>query len=441
MTESEQAHLPPIPEPPVEAADTPPSGMRRLEDTQPGKPVQLSDASGGGGTGFAQILIYVVALAITAVAALLYLQPSASDTVQPTETAIAAISTVAATNTPVPTDPPTVEPSPMPANQSLPSGDVPVDVIADLLLQAGDTAPPSDTLYRQQSAYTIAPVRPRSGPIQYTIKVGDTLESIAKQFGISTDSIVWNSDIVYVNRLFPGDTLTIVPEDGVLHKASGSETIQQIAEKYKVSAIRIIDSEYNPKLQSAGAMPETVLPTDTLVMVPGGVSEKKALYWNPPVKVESGGTSGAVGSVTFGIGQAGSCGPTPGTGGAGSLLLPLPAGSYNVTRGFSGSHGGIDLAGRAGTTVFAAATGNVMYVGWVTYGYGNVIVLNHGDIWTIYGHLSSYNVSCGQTVQAGQPIGATGSTGNSSGPHLHFEVRANVGGEFFPVNPTGYRAF
>ena len=78
------------------------------------------------------------------------------------------------------------------------------------------------------------------------------------------------------------------------------------------------------------------------------------------------------------------------------------------------------------------------YAGWSNYGYGNVVVIAHGPAFTIYGHLDSYSVRCGQTVSAGTTIGGVGNTGNSSGPHLHFEVRdAN----FNPRNPQDYVSF
>jgi murein DD-endopeptidase MepM/ murein hydrolase activator NlpD len=325
-------------------------------------------------------------------------------------------------------------------------GNVPADVVAELLQQPGDILPPTDAFFRLQSAYTIAPVRPRSTWISYTVQSGDTLEKIAKRFGIAIDTLAWNNDITYVNLLSPGGTLTILPEDGVLHRANGNETLQQIAEKYKVSPYRIIDSDYNPRLQSVNARPETLLPADYMVMVPGGTSEKKLLYWSPKITVGAGTSGGSANvqagsTVSFGVGQGGSCGSVPNTGGSGSLLLPLPLGSYEVTRGFTSYHSGIDLAGRSGTTVFAADSGYIVYAGWVTYGYGNVVVIAHGSMMTIYGHLSSISVGCGQFVSQGQVVGATGSTGNSSGPHLHFEVRVASGGEFVPVNPAGYRGF
>jgi murein DD-endopeptidase MepM/ murein hydrolase activator NlpD len=86
----------------------------------------------------------------------------------------------------------------------------------------------------------------------------------------------------------------------------------------------------------------------------------------------------------------------------------------------------IDIAGESGNAVYAADSGVVVYSGWNNYGYGNVIVIDHGNGWqTLYGHLSEMRAGCAQSVIKGAVIGNLGSTGNSSGPHLHFEMILN----------------
>ena len=97
-------------------------------------------------------------------------------------------------------------------------------------------------------------------------------------------------------------------------------------------------------------------------------------------------------------------------------------------------HEGIDIGAATGTPIYAAAGGTVIYAGWES-GYGNLTVIDHGNgLATAYGHQSKIAVSNGQTVSRGQLIGYVGSTGHSTGPHLHFEVRANG----TPVNPLSY---
>jgi murein DD-endopeptidase MepM/ murein hydrolase activator NlpD len=109
-----------------------------------------------------------------------------------------------------------------------------------------------------------------------------------------------------------------------------------------------------------------------------------------------------------------------------------------VTSGFGmrwgRMHEGIDIAVGYGTPVHAAAAGRVVYAGWMS-GYGNIVVLDHGGgLSTAYGHNTSVSVSVGQEVAAGQVIASSGSTGHSTGPHVHFEVR--VGGQ--PADPLAY---
>jgi murein DD-endopeptidase MepM/ murein hydrolase activator NlpD len=87
------------------------------------------------------------------------------------------------------------------------------------------------------------------------------------------------------------------------------------------------------------------------------------------------------------------------------------------------NHPAIDIAGQLGNPVFAADNGVIVYAGWNNWGYGNVVVIDHGNGWqTLYAHLSYYGVGCGLSVNQGDVIGSIGSTGNSSGPHLHFEM-------------------
>jgi murein DD-endopeptidase MepM/ murein hydrolase activator NlpD len=427
-------HMAVFQEPPFDPEDTSPTGIVRRDATAP-----ITDrVRGRAGWPWLNWLLSGAAAVITVIAAVLYSQQVNRPTPRPT-----AITT-SATNVPATPLPTNQQPSTLPVQApAVNNGDsaLPADVIAELLMQPGDTAPPSDKIYRMQTAYTIAPARPRAGVEEYTIQPGDTLDKIAQRFGISKDTLIWNNDDIYVNKLDPGDKLTIMPENGIRHKTAGDETIQSIAEKYKVSPYAIIDSEYN-RLQNA--RPETLLPPGQVVIVPGGASTKKAVYWNPGIVTRpskpvitggAGASTNPQGEISFG-GGPGSCGYVPNVGGTGSLRVPL--GRYTVIRGFFPGHSGIDLAAPIGTTVFAADGGTVAFAGWSNWGYGNTIVLAHGSMLTLYGHLSRISVRCGQQVGAGAPIGQVGSTGNSSGPHLHFEIRPGAGE---PVNPAGILAF
>ena len=388
-------------------------------------------------SGWLNSALLAGAVLMTVLAAVLYLQEPASGIPQaevaalPTESP-ADVPTAMPTNTPPPTP---IPPSPVPVDtlDTLADQTVPPDVIAELLQAPGYTAPPLDGFYRMHTAFTVAPARSRASVVQYRIQPGDTLDRIAERFGLATDTLVWNNDGIYVNRLQVGDTLTILPENGVLHRTVGEETIQSIADRYQVSPYIIIDSEYNTVLRNAS--PSTLLPPGVEVMVPGGTGTRQAVYWNPGIQVSGGsGGSGAT-TASFG-GGPGSCGPQQVVGGSGSLAVPLPP-VYVYIRGFTPYHTGIDLSAPTGTTVFAADGGTVIFAGWSNWGYGYTVVIAHGRLMTLYGHMSQVSVSCGQVVNRGTPIGAVGNTGNSSGPHLHFEVRV---GEV-PDNPENYLAF
>ncbi len=409
-----------ISEPPIDPLDdTNPTGLR--------KPLKIRRRN-----PLPRLLLWVGALGFTTAAAILYVQQG-NRPAPPAPPPIIIVATSAATN--IPTAVPATD-VPQQAVQFEPPSP---DVLAEMMMRPANITPPEEVLYRQENAFTIAPARPRSGPIEYSIQVGDTIEKIAKKFNISQDTIIWNNDIGYINRLQVGTTFTILPVDGIWYKPSADETIQAMAAKYKVSPYAIIDSEYN-KLGSA--KPETLIPANALtIMIPGGTTKTIAIYWKPTINRKPATKPGSnfggntkEGEVVFG-GGAGSCGYQRDGGGDGGLGYPLNAG-YHVIRGFSSYHSGIDLADPTGTPVMAAGAGTVIFAGWSDWGYGNSIVIAHTPgLYTLYGHLSAINVSCGQFVGRAQIIGAVGTTGNSTGPHLHFEVR--IGDNLVPIDPVG----
>lgn len=278
--------------------------------------------------------------------------------------------------------------------------------------------------------FTIIPDRPRSEVIEYTVVEGDTIYSIAERYSLTPETIAWSNDRSIIGSLRPGRVINIMPVNGVYHTVIGSRTIAEIAASYGISdPYVIIDSEYNDLF---GVTPDTVLPSGTLVAIPGGVAEQIA--WNPVVEREGGDNSSGGNFVSFAVGDPGSCGRVQNVGGTG---WASPIGSYTFMRGFSSWHTGVDLAANPGTPVMAANGGVVIFAGWNNWGYGYTVVLSHGPFSTLYGHLSTVNVGCGQMVSAGQVIAGVGSSGNSSGPHLHFEIRyLDV-----PQNPTATLPF
>lgn len=290
--------------------------------------------------------------------------------------------------------------------------------------------------------FTIIPDRPRNEVIQYTVVRGDTLETIARRFGIQPESIVWSNPRRIVQVLRPGDVLDIPPVDGVYARTIGStRTIRDYAADYGIEdTFDVLDSEYNRHL--IGYSPDDIPPSGTRIFFPGG--EAEVILWQQDIEVTRGGggtgPAAAPDTVVFQNGQPGSCAPQPITGGT-FWANPLPAGSYTVTQGFSGFHPGIDLAGTPGTPVSAANGGRVIFAGWNSFGYGNAIAIIHGPNMTVYGHLQDVFVSCGQDVATGTVIGTMGSTGQSSGPHLHFEILSGSGGNYSRINPSSYIGF
>ncbi len=161
---------------------------------------------------------------------------------------------------------------------------------------------------------------------------------------------------------------------------------------------------------------ETGTPTDT---------PQPALNWAPEL---------AANGWTF---ERGVCGG-PFTGPVGTEAFIWPAGNHYLS-GYNFNwryHPGIDIATQLGDPIYASDTGVVVFAGWNGQGYGNLVVLDHGNGWqTLYAHLSQFNVDCGQAVYQGNVIGYAGSTGNSTGPHLHFEILNDTDGR---VNPWSY---
>ena len=260
--------------------------------------------------------------------------------------------------------------------------------------------------------FTLITERSRSMMTSYIAQRGDTIDGIANRYGLNKESIAWCNDHRLAQVLRPGDVVHIPPADGACHRVirTQSKDIRAIAEQYGIDdPYAIIDSPANELPDIA---PETLLPSGARLFIPGG--EGEIITWNAPVQQDGAGNV-----VAFDPGSPFSCGARPG--GGTRWVNPLPNGTY--VRGYYAGHSGIDIAAPMGTPIYAANGGPILYAGWNNWGYGTTVVIGHGPWSTLYGHMSSRAVGCGQVVGAGQIIGYVGSTGNSSGPHLHFEIR------------------
>lgn len=315
---------------------------------------------------------------------------------------------------------PTSAPSQMPATRQNadPPDEHPTLSGAQIVKLLALPPPPIDesrlleTLGVSFDPFTIIPNRARSQMITYTVVRGDTIDAIAERFGLNRETIAWCNDYRLALVLLPGDDVKIPPSDGACHTvlATQGKDIRAIAAEYGVDdPYAVIDAPANglPDIT-----PETFLPSATFLFIPGG--EGSIITWNAPVEQDAAGNV-----IAFAPGQAGSCGAV--AGGGTFWTNPLPNGTY--VRGFYAGHSGIDIAAANGTPIRAANGGPILYAGWNSWGYGNTAVIGHGAFSTLYGHMSSLAVRCGSYVNSGQVIGYVGSTGNSSGPHLHFEIR------------------
>lgn len=233
----------------------------------------------------------------------------------------------------------------------------------------------------------------------------ETLSHIAEMYGVSVNTILWANDIDNAKSVQPGDTLIILPITGVRHVVKEKETLASIAKKYgaetdEQAASMISDILAYNRLASAG----DISVGDTVV-VPGGVIHQAA-----PQK--STARSSTPTRKTSSVAAGG-----------GSFVHPVPGAVR--TQGIHG-YNAVDLAASIGTPIRAAASGEVIVSksgGW-NGGYGNYMVVRHaGGTQTLYAHTSSNAVAVGAIVEAGETIGYVGNTGQSTGAHLHFEVR------------------
>lgn len=255
--------------------------------------------------------------------------------------------------------------------------------------------------------HTFQGKRPEHRFETYVVERGDTPNGIAEKFGIQATTLLGgNPQLSQESSLLQtGVELIILPVDGVLHTVQPGDTLESISGLYGIPAQDII--AYGPNNLE---FPYRLYP-DTQILVPGAVRE--LFVWTPPDLSSVVGRSSREGS-----------GVTPVIVGTGSFVYPVN--SRNFTQYYWYGHPGLDIALGEGSAVVAADTGTVTFAGWNIYGYGNLIVVNHGNGYeTFYGHLSSINVVPGQIVYKGNVIGASGNSGNSSGPHIHFEIRTN----------------
>lgn len=243
----------------------------------------------------------------------------------------------------------------------------------------------------------------RSEIIKYAVQVGDTLGSLAQKFQISVETILVENKISANTILRPSDVLSILPVSGLSHKVKKGETLKKIASLYKADPQRIVDFNL--------LTGEEVSAGEVLVIPEGRRPPAPAPVYRPTVVGRPAGAKVSGGGMLW------------------------PTVTRRITQYFGWRHLGIDIALPTGNPIYAADSGTVEVSGWNRGGFGYQVVVNHGNnIKTRYAHASRLFVVPGEKVNKGDVIGLVGSTGRSTGPHIHFEVM--VGG--VRVNPFMY---
>lgn len=252
-----------------------------------------------------------------------------------------------------------------------------------------------------QESYTSTLVseKVRDKIIEYEVKEGDTISSIAEKFDISVDTVLWQNDMTQKSTIKPGQMLQILPVTGIAHKVKKGDTVYSIAKKYDTDPQPIVNFPFNTFTND-----ETFeLAIGQVVIVPEGIMPNVQ-----PVSPRVRQITPDAGTVVA----------------SGNFVWPA---SGRITQNFVWYHKGLDIANNAAPEILAADAGVVVVSGWPDgYGYGNRVLIDHGNGFrTLYAHLSRIYVVSGQSVNRGDAIGRMGTTGRSTGIHLHFEVINN----------------
>ncbi|MDD5043662.1 MAG: M23 family metallopeptidase [Patescibacteria group bacterium] len=266
---------------------------------------------------------------------------------------------------------------------------------SDLPTAQGDTA-----LVRTNISNTKLGLKTRTETVEYIVEQNDTISSIAEKFSLAVNTMLWANNLSAYSYIRPGDKLKILPADGVEHKVKKGDTVAKIAKQYGSTEEKII--AFNKLTDTSD------IATGDILMVPDGkiipVYSAPARTWSPVDK---------------------SAVKPPGSTQIASGKMLWPTSWRVITQYYSWRHSGLDIDGDYRSPLYAAESGTVESAGWLG-GYGLQILINHGNgVKTRYGHASKLFVKRGQQVSRGETIAMMGTTGRSTGTHIHFEVIIN----------------
>jgi len=279
--------------------------------------------------------------------------------------------------------------------------------------------PEGSGIAREIQLHTHILDRPSNKIVQYTVQEGDSPSSIAKQFDLQPETILWGNEGLSAGagNLKIGMSLSILPVDGVLHTVQEGDTLERLETLHGIPAQDIFEFPGNDFDLTQPAE----LALGQQIIIPNG---QGPILWQAPGPVVVSGQgrnspgfySGAL--INFGTGY-----------------FIWPVNSYNITQEFWSGHAGIDVSTDFRQPIFASDSGTVIFSGWDDTGFGNLIIIDHGNgYWTYYGHNEANLVSVGQGVVQGQQIAESGKTGNSTGNHIDFRIRADSGAFLNPFD-------
>lgn len=238
----------------------------------------------------------------------------------------------------------------------------------------------------------------------YIVKQGDTIGAIASRFGLKANTLLWTNNLSEYSIIHEGQRLTIPPVDGIVYTVRSGDTLGKIARVFDIDIEKIIQIN---RLASADSISigQTLILPDARATTPTQPSQNRTLLArlrNLIIPKQKG--RAALSTLA---------------------RFVWPTSARRITQYFNWRHGGIDIAGPTSNHIYAAASGRVILSGWQR-GYGLTILVDHGNGYvTRYAHARKLLVSSGVSVQKGDTIAMVGSTGRSTGPHLHFEIHRN----------------